>query len=164
MAGNYNPVGDIWPDLRLGRIVLAPVRVGIDRRSGKILVGWDHVLQSLIMIFQTRYHERVLRRWVGSFVPHILGESATPRVITRFYWAIATAIELWEPNYRIRRVRVASREDETGLTSAEELRTGTLTHQTEGIYRPRGHLGDFTPERRRTIGLVQRGQAWDLAA
>jgi phage baseplate assembly protein W len=164
MAGLYDPTSDIWPDLKLGRIVLAPVRVGVDRRTGKILVGWDHVVQSVFVIFLTRFHERVLRRWVGSFVPHLLGESATPRVITRFFWAIATSLELWEPNYRIKRVRVEERPDGSGLTSAEELRIGTLTHRTEGVYRPRGHLGDFTPERRRTIGLVQRGQHWQAAA
>ena len=164
MAGLYDPIYDAWPDLKLGRIVLAPVSVGMDRSTGKMIVGWDHVVQSVLMIFLTRFHERVLRRWVGSFVPHILGESATPRVITRFYWAIATSIELWEPRYLIRRIRQYLRQDGSSLTRAEELRTGTMTHQTEGVYRPRGHLGDFTSERRRTIGLVQRGQSWSAAA
>ena len=150
-------IDDLWPDLRRGRILLAPVRVGIDRRTGKILVGWPHVLQSIETILMTRYHERVLRRWVGSFVPHILGESAIPRVITRFFWAIASSIELWEPNYRVTRVRIAQREDESRLTSVEQLRAGQMSNRIEGVYRPRGHLGDFTPEARRSAGLVGRG-------
>ena len=165
----YTQLYDIWPDLARYRVIIMPVRAGMNRRTGKILIGWDHVVQSIQTIFQTRYHERVLRRWVGSFVPHILGESAVPPVITRFFWAIASCIELWEPNYRVSRVRVETRASarrpgegtspETHmLTSAEELRTGRLTSSLEGVYRPRAHLDDPTPEARRQIGWLQRGQ------
>lgn len=149
-------------DERRGRIILAPVRVGMNRKTGKIMLGWDHVQQSMWVILMTRYHERVLRRWVGSFVPHILGESAVPRIITRFFWAIASAIELWEPNYRITRVRIKERADQTSLTSAEELRRGIMTNRLDGVHRPRGHLGDTTPEGRRSAGLVGRGSGlWE---
>lgn len=160
----YDATLDIWPDLKYGRLVLMPARVGVDRRTGKMLVGWPHVVQSMQTIFATRYHERVLRRWVGSFVPHLLGDSATRRVVTRFYWAIATSIDLYEPNYRIKKVLVSSRADRTSLTSIEELQTGNLTTRMEGIYRPRAHLGDETPETRRALGLVGRGNnVWDRA-
>jgi hypothetical protein len=158
MANNiYDPNLAAWPDLRNGRIVLNPVRIGMDRRTGKMLTGWDHVIQSMLLIFSTRFHERVLRRWCGSFVPHLIGENATTYTIARFYWAIATGIDLWEPNYRIQRVRVASRDDGTLMTSAEELRTGHLTTGMDGVYRPRGHLGNDMPEVRRAVGLVSRG-------
>lgn len=149
---------------RRGRVI-APVRVGMNRKTGRVLLGWDHVQQSIWTILMTRYHERVLRRWVGSFVPHILGESATPRIITRFFWAIASSIELWEPNYRISRVRLQHRQDQSLLTSPEELRQGHLSNRVEGVYRPRGHLGDFTPEARRSMGLVSRGTGlWEGSA
>ena len=106
----YDPTLAQWPDLARGAIPLAPVRVGMDRFTGKMLIGWPHVRQSMATIFATRFHERVLRRWVGSFVPHLLGESAVPRIITRFYWAIASAIDLWEPCYAIQRVRIMNRD------------------------------------------------------
>lgn len=159
MADNpyYDPVEEQWPDLKYGRVLLIPARVGVDRKTGKMLVGWDHVVQSIQVIFATRFHERVLRRWCGSFVPHLLGESAVARAITRFYWAVATSLDLWEPNYRIQRIRVGERADGTTLTSAEELCTGIINTQTEGVYRPRAHLGDDTPESRRHVGLVGRG-------
>ena len=161
----YDPIYDAFPDLERGRIVLAPVRVGMDRTTGKMLVGWNHVEQSIRVIFMTRFHERVLRGWVGSFVPHLLGQSAIERVITRFYWAIASAIDIWEPNYRINRVRVDLRADQINasqLTSADELRKGHLSTKVEGVYRPRGHLGDETPEIRRGLGLVGRNYGvWD---
>lgn len=153
----YDPSLDMWPDLREGRIVLNPVRIGMDRYTGKVLTGWDHVIQSMLLIFSTRYHERVLRRWCGSYVPHLIGENANETTICRFYWAISTGIDLWEPNYRIQRVRVASRSDGTMLTSAEELRTGHMTTSMEGTYRPRGHLGNSDPQIRRAVGLVSRG-------
>jgi len=153
----YDPTLDMWPDLRHGYIVLNPVRIGMDRTTGKVLTGWDHVIQSMLLIFSTRYHERVLRRWCGSFVPHLIGENATPNTITRFYWAIATGLDLWEPNYRIQRVRIGKRNDGSVLTSAEELRTGRLSMQSDGVYRPRAHLGNSAPEERRTIGLISRG-------
>ncbi len=158
----YDPTLEQWPDLKHGRVVLIPARVGVDRRYGKMLVGWPHVFQSIQTIYATPYHQRVLRRWVGSFVPSLLGDSAVIRAIARFYWAIATALDLWEPNYRLQRVRVGSRTDGTQLTSAEELRTGELQLQTEGVYRPRAHLGDLTPEMRRTLDMVRSGQGvWE---
>ena len=153
----YDPTLDMWPDLKEGRIVLSPVRIGMDRYTGKMLTGWDHVIQSMLLIFSTRYHERVIRRWAGSFVPHLIGENATDMTIARFYWAIATGIDLWEPNYRIQRVRIAKRGDGSVLTSPEELRTGHLTTAMDGVYRPRGHLGNDAPEVRRSVGLVSRG-------
>ena len=101
----------------------------------------------------------------GSFVPHLIGENATEPTIARFYWAIGTAIDLWEPNYRIQRVRIASRADGSSLTSPEELRTGQLTTAMEGVYRPRGHLGYDQPQVRRAVGLVSRGyNLWERQA
>jgi phage baseplate assembly protein W len=153
----YDPTLDMWPDLKYGHISLSPTRIGMDRVTGKMLTGWDHVVQSMLLIFSTKFHERVLRRWVGSFVPHLIGNNATEPTITRFYWAIATGIDLWEPNYRIQRVRVGTRADGSLLSSAEELRTGHLTTSMEGVYRPRGHLGNDQPQVRRAVGLVSQG-------
>jgi hypothetical protein len=154
----FDPQEYMWPDDE--RRVVAPVRVGVDRITGKVLMGEAHEDQSILTLFATRYHERVLRRWVGSFVPHLLGESAIERVIARFWWAIITAIELWEPNFRIRRVRMQSREDGSRLTSAEELRRGHVTFVMEGIRRPRGHLGDETEEVRRSFVVTGAENRW----
>lgn len=158
----YDPQLEQWPDLKRGRVVLMPVRVGVDRRTGKMIVGWPHVAQSMQVIFATRFHERVLRRWVGSFVPHLLGESAIERVIMRFYWAIASAIDLWEPNFRIQRVRLTETANGRLLTSVNDFSQGHLNTVNEGVYRPRGHLGDNTPEDRRTMSLHSRaGSMWE---
>jgi Bacteriophage baseplate protein W len=153
----YDPTLEMWPDLKYGRIVLNPVRIGMDRVTGKVLTGWDHVLQSMLLIFSTKYHERVIRRWCGSFVPHLIGNNADEPTICRFYWAIANGLDMFEPNYRIQRVRIGTRSDGSLLTSPEELRTGHLVTAMDGVYRPRGHLGNTDPQVRRALGLVSRG-------
>jgi phage baseplate assembly protein W len=165
----FDPNLAMWPDLFQGRKPLAPVRVGVDAKTGKVLMGWGHVRQSMERIFATPFHVRPLRRYVGSFVPHILGESAVPRIITRFYWAIKWAIDMWEPCYRIQRVlfqgfaiKDAYSPTLVETDGAELLRAGHVIFRNEGIYMPRGHLGDFTPESQRMIGLVGRGSnLWD---
>lgn len=112
---------------------------GIDRETGRLLSGWPHVVQSLQVIFTTRFGERVMRRWFGSFVPQILGRNMVPSTILKFWTAICVAIELWEPRYKV-----------TGITpfgSAEQMRSGSIGFTLQGVYRPRALSGDLTPER-----------------
>lgn len=167
----YNLVNAIWPGLQSGQALVSPPRNGMDRKTGKMLSGWDHVEQSMEIIFSTPFHQRVLRRWVGSFVPHILGESAVSRIITRFFWAIVTAIDLWEPDYRIQQTYIMgaainSFSPSTDVTTSDVnqlLRQGDLIFRTEGQWYPRGHLGDFTPYSQRASGIVNNGTGyWDV--
>ncbi len=111
---------------------------GIDRHTGKVVSGWAHVEQSLFVIFTTYFGERVMRRWFGSFVPKLLGENMVPSTILRFWTAICVAIDLWEPRYRVTQIVPAG--------SPEEMRTGSIKFEVRGVYMPRGHLGDKTPE------------------
>jgi phage baseplate assembly protein W len=112
---------------------------GIDMETGKLISGWQHVMQSLQIIFMTRFGERVLRRWFGSFVPRILGEPMVPSTILKFWTAICVAVDLWEPRYRITKI--------TAEGSADEMRQGSIGFIVEGVYMPRGHLGDKTAAR-----------------
>lgn len=165
----YDPTLAIWPDLKGGAVALAPVRVGMDRSTGKMLIGWPHVVQSMQVIFATRYHQRVLRRWVGSFVPHMLGESFVERIVMRFFWAISMALDLWEPDYRIRTVSIMAGNhvvspglNPTIPVAAEQVALGKFSFSMQGSYRPRAHLGDLTPEPTRTAAFVGRGSSvWD---
>jgi phage baseplate assembly protein W len=158
---NYDVWKDMWPEAVQGRPA-RPVRVGMNRETGKILIGWRHVVQSLSTLFVTRYHERILRYYVGSFVPHLIGENLTEETVTKFWWAIATSIDLWEPCYAIKYINV-QKMDAGGnwieLTSPEEIRRGEISFQMHGVYMPRGHLGDATPEDRRTAGLIAASDA-----
>ena len=163
----FSEIAAIWPDLYNQRVQIIPVGNGVNRFTGRMLTGFRHVEQSLSVIFATPYHERVLRRWVGSFVPMLLGETYVARVVTRFYWAIATSIDLFEPRYRIKTVyymgSALSEWSPKGLNSVSLIREGEAIFRNEGVYYPRGHLGDFTPYERRYFGLAGRGgQIWDM--
>lgn len=161
-------VNQIWPGLGNRQTVISPARNGMNRFTGKICQGWDHVEQSMSTIFATPFHERVLRRWVGSFVPSLLGKNFIARVVLRFYWAIASAIDLWEPDYRIKQVLFMGNSSQNWaplpLVSAGQLvRLGQAIFRMEGVYRPRAHLGDYTPYQQKQIGLVGRGTGlWDV--
>jgi phage baseplate assembly protein W len=154
-------VNAYWPGLGAEHAFISPPRNGMDRSTGKLLQGWEHVEQSMEVIYATPFHQRVLRRWVGSFVPSILGDNIVQRVIMRFFWALASALDMWEPDYRIKQVYFMGNSlegyspqtmDVTGL-----IRLGHVFFRQEGVYYPRGHLGDFTPFERRQAGLIGRG-------
>lgn len=126
--------------------------VGLDARSGSVLTGWDHVLQSLSDIFTTGFGERIIREWYGSFAPHLLGRLITPEEVTPFFVAITSAIEQWEPRYRVSEIKVL-----------KATREGALYFYIDGEYRPRAMFGDFTIEGARRVngsvnaaGLIMR--------
>jgi len=118
--------------------------VGLNATSGLVLTGWDHVLQSLSDIFTTGFGERIIREWYGSFVPSLLGRLITPQEVTSFFVAITSAIEQWEPRYRVSEIKVL-----------KATREGALHFYLDGEYRPRAVYGDFTVEgARRVNGYV----------
>jgi len=152
----------IWPVADQHKMQ-APVRVGMDRRTGKIIVGWTHVMQSLEMLFMTRYHERILREWVGSFVPHLLGQNITEPTVTRFWWAIISAIDLWEPNYSVKQIFLQGPRV-VNPTSSDGIRRGEISFAQQGVYMPRGHLSDKTPETLRASAITGRGGEWSVSS
>lgn len=121
---------------------IAPIPgTGIDRRTGKVLAGWPHVQQSLDVIFTTVYGEREMRRWVGSFVPKLLGQNLAPSTVLKFWTAICVAIDRpasdgGEPRYRVSKILPKG--------SPDGMREGHLGFTIEGTYYPRGHLGDYS--------------------
>lgn len=117
--------------------------VDLDAGSGADLSGWPHVLQCLSIIFATRFGERIMREWFGSMVPKALGEPLNTQTVVPFFAAMASAVEQWEPRFRITRVIPES----VG-------RDGRLMVTLEGEYRPRALLGDFTPDGARRVSVL----------
>lgn len=124
---------------------------GINRLTGKILTDWAHVVQSLSVIFSTRFGTRVMRRYFGSNIPKLLGENLVPESILRFYASFGVAL-LQEPRVRLLKM--------TPLGPSDDFRLGKISFLVDLEYRPRGHLGDFTPEgsKKVIIGLNDNSQ------
>lgn len=124
---------------------------GLDRRTGKALDGWPHVVQSIEVILTTGFGERLMLEWFGSLVPRLLGQNMTQPLLLRFVHSCVVAIELWEPRFKVRRVLFAA--------TPESLRAGHIGFAMLGDYLPRGHLGDARVEGQRqlTIGYGADG-------
>jgi hypothetical protein len=114
--------------------------VGLNAVTGGVIEGWPHVAQSLQDVFTTRFGARIMREWYGSFVPNLLGRTITPNEVTPWFAAVTSAIEQWEPRYRVTRIQIV-----------EVTRDGQLHFFLEGEYRPRATYGDFTVEGARRI-------------
>jgi Bacteriophage baseplate protein W len=125
---------------------------GIDRHTGRLLGGWPHVVQSIMVIFTTGFGERMLRRWFGSSVPQLLGNSLNEATVVSFFTAIVTSLEVRERDTGLPR---EPRFKLTKITPRKLDRSGELRVEITGIYMPRGHLGDFTPEDIRNITITQ---------
>jgi len=111
----------------------AALGVDLDRITGEVIDGWAHVEQCLGDIFTTFFGERVMREWYGSLVPKLLGENMTADTIVRFFAAITSAIDQWEPRFKI-----------TKITPLSVGRDGKFQVLIEGDYRPLALIGNFT--------------------
>lgn len=109
---------------------------GIDRSTGKMLRGWDHVVQSVFRILATPIGRRVMRREFGFAGLGLLGRRCTPQVVALWRLALVLALERWEPRVSIRKIQV--------LGDVDTLRAGAITTRISVAYLPDGHLGDST--------------------
>ncbi|HML28953.1 MAG TPA: GPW/gp25 family protein [Hyphomicrobium sp.] len=124
--------------------------IGMDRRTGRVLIDWAHVCQSIADILTTYKLTRVMRRDYGSDNPLLVDKPMTDASLIKFYVATADALDRWEPRFSL---------DTVFFTAA--TRDGQTTLRLDGTYLPRGHLGDRTPaaipDRSVTLLLVDDG-------
>ena len=112
---------------------------GIDRRTGKVISNLASAFQGVEVTLTTRLSSRVMRREFGGGVAELLGRAVTAKLFVAWQQLVATAIDLWEPRFKVRRVTVSG--------SADQLRLGTAGLKIEADFRPRGQFGDDTVER-----------------
>jgi phage baseplate assembly protein W len=120
--------------------------VGIDRRTGRVIGNLASAYQGVEVVLTTRIGERLMRREFGAGIAELLGRLMTPPLFVAFQTLIATAIDLWEPRFAVRRVLV------TG--TVDQVRTGRAGFKIEADYLPRGHLGDMRVERVVSFSLL----------
>lgn len=117
--------------------------VGMNALTGAALDGWGHVEQSIGKILMTRVGARVMFRDFGSDVPKLIDANATLEVIMLFFVAAAEAIDKWEPRFRL-----------TYVSLTEAGRDGRFKFMLDGVYFPRGHLGDYSIAEDRSGAVV----------
>ncbi len=111
---------------------------GINRHNGKRLTGFAHVEQSIRTILFTPPGSRLMRRSFGSYLKSLLGrENLDPETILKAYMAIAVAVAMWEPRYRLRSVTFVDND-------TADIRQGRFTIRMNGEYMPWALDGDFT--------------------
>ena len=109
-------------------------RTGIDRTTGRPLVGWAHVQQSLARIWTTRVGELFMALEFGSNLRSWLSEDLTPATALGIYGDLITSAHRWEPEYRV-----------STLQFVLVDRGGSLGLRHGGIYYPEGRLGNYGP-------------------
>lgn len=117
-----------------------------DRHTGQPIGNLDSAYQSLEILFTTRLASLVMLREFGAGLLELLGRRVTPPLFAIFQQLVATAIDLWEPRFKVRRI--------TPSGSAGDVAVGILGLAIEVDYRPRGHLGDETVERRLNFAMT----------
>lgn len=101
--------------------------VGMCRHTGRRLGGWDHIAQSLGVIFATRLGTRVERRSFGSEGKNLLDKPGNRETILDHYVAIAEAIDAFEPRVELngfRLVRIDENGDGQIMVDVTETATG----------------------------------------
>jgi len=131
-------------------------RIGINRRTGAILKGWPHTVQSIEDIVTTRVMTRVMRRPYGARVPSLVDAPTNESSLMEVRVALAEALAAWEPGFELKTVAFVS-------ASA----SGRASILLSGIEYPNGHRGDRTPASGvdRTVQLFQLNETtWRAAA
>lgn len=120
-----------------------PSSTGVNAVTGAPLSDWEHTQQSIRKILKTPIGARVMRRDFGSELPDLIDAKMTPRNVLKLYSAAATAIQKWEPRFRMRFGRI-TRADVAGALSLEIY----------GIYFPLGHRGDYSIAEDQSLRVV----------
>lgn len=127
--------------------------VGMDRVTGRLIGGFDHVVQSIGDILTTNIAERMYREWYGFPGFRLLGELLNRATLIKFLNLIVIALTLRQKNG----LPVEPRFKVTRVTPLSADRQGEFACRIEGEYMPRGHLGDFTVEGKKKIVLTRSG-------
>ncbi|WP_047308784.1 GPW/gp25 family protein [Rhodopseudomonas palustris] len=116
----------------------------LDRTTGKLIDGLDDVWQSIGVIIGTALESLVMARDFGGRLPRLVDRAVSQVTLIEFYAAVPEAINrknpealmAEEPRFRIVQMGLSDMTDE-----------GHATFDIEGIYYPRGHLGDYSEAR-----------------
>jgi phage baseplate assembly protein W len=116
----------------------------IDCTTGKLIEGIDDVWQSIAVILSTALASLVMARDFGSKMPRLVDRAVSQVTLIEFYAAVPEAINRISPESLMAeepRFRILQ------MTLADMTETGHVSFDIDGIYYPRGHLGDYSEAR-----------------
>lgn len=99
---------------------------GMNRTTGQMLSGVDHLRQSIEDILTTPIGSRVMRRDYGSRLYQLVDAPINRALLVQIYSATAEALLKWEPRFELTQVRVEN-------ITVEKVQIGL-----EGVYIPDG--------------------------
>ncbi len=79
---------------------------GMNRHTGAVISGIEHLKQSVRDILTTPLGSRVMRRDYGSLLPELIDQPSNAATRLRIYAASAAALMRWEPRLRLERVEL----------------------------------------------------------
>jgi phage baseplate assembly protein W len=119
------------------------MRTGLDRRTGQVLQGWPHCVQSIEHILSTALGTMVMARDYGSDVPDRVDRPQNRIELAGLAMAAAEALRRDEPGFLLRRVDVRK----TGANGVVEIAYA-------GDFLPFAHVGDFDYVERDVSGVA----------
>lgn len=82
--------------------------VGLDRNTGRVLTGVDHLIQSIGDILTTPIGTRVMRRDYGCAAFEWIDAPMNEATKVDIYAAVAEALDRWEPRFKLERIVTVS--------------------------------------------------------
>ena len=83
---------------------------GMNKISGRVLEGTDHLQQSISDILLTPIGSRVMRRSYGSRLLELISQPYVKATVLQVYAAIADALRQWEPRFVLKRIQAKWRD------------------------------------------------------
>jgi phage baseplate assembly protein W len=80
--------------------------VDIDRETGELIQGWPRIKQSIFVILTTRLRSRLMRLWWGSDFINMQDKPGNDEVLFGGMMAAISAINAYEPEFKISRVSI----------------------------------------------------------
>lgn len=104
---------------------------GISRHTGQVISNLESAYQGVEVILTTRIGERWFRREFGGGIVELLGRAITPSLFVAWQQLIGTAIDLWEPRFKVRAISVDA--------SSDAIRRGEVKLSIAADWRPNAH-------------------------
>jgi uncharacterized protein len=82
--------------------------IGTDPTTGQSTQGIAHLKIRVRDILTTRIGERIMRREYGSRLPELVDQPVNKSWLVEAYAAVAEALDRWEPELRLIKVKIES--------------------------------------------------------